>query len=88
MSLVKSYRICYSFSMKVLNYTVYLQKAEEGGFIVSAPALPGCSTQGETKEEALAMIKDAMEGYIASLKKHREPIPTNKAEIEKVSVSV
>ena len=88
MSLVKSSRICYSFSMKVLNYNVYLQKAEEGGFIVSAPALPGCSTQGETKEEALAMIKDAIEGYIASLKKHREPIPTDKAEIEKVSVSV
>ncbi|OGY25290.1 MAG: hypothetical protein A2Z11_02915 [Candidatus Woykebacteria bacterium RBG_16_43_9] len=74
--------------MKVLNYNVYLQKAEEGGFIVSAPALPGCSTQGETKEKALAMIKDAIEGYIASLKKHREPIPTDKAEIEKVSVSV
>ena len=88
MSLVKSSRLCYSFTVKILNYNVYLQKAEEGGFIVSAPALPGCSTQGETKEEALAMIKDAIEGYIASLKKHREPIPTDKAEIEKVSVSV
>ncbi|MEX0621486.1 MAG: type II toxin-antitoxin system HicB family antitoxin [Candidatus Woykebacteria bacterium] len=74
--------------MKVLNYTVYLQKAPEGGYIISAPALPGCTSQGETKDEALSMIKDAIEGYIASLKKHREPIPTDKAEIEKVSVSV
>ena len=88
MSLVKSSRLCYSFTMKVLNYTVYLQRADEGGFIVSAPALPGCRTQGDTKEEALAMIKDAIEGYIISLRKHGEPIPTDKAEIEKVSVQV
>ena len=88
MSLVKSSRLCYSFTVKILNYNVYLQKAEEGGFIVSAPALPGCSTQGETREEALTMIKDAIEGYIVSLRKHGEPIPTDKAEIEKVSVQV
>ena len=74
--------------MKVLNYTVYLQPADEGGFIVSAPALPGCATQGETREEALTMIKDAIEGYIASLKKHGESVPTDISEIEKVSVSV
>ena len=74
--------------MKVLNYTVYLQKAEEGGYIVSAPALVGCVTQGETKEEALEMIKDAIEGYISSLKKHGETIPSEKGEVEKVSVSV
>ena len=88
MSLVKSSRLCYSFTVKILNYNVYLQKAEDGGFIVSAPALPGCSTQGETREEALTMIKDAIEGYIVSLRKHGEPIPTDKAEIEKVSVQV
>ncbi|MEX0617152.1 MAG: type II toxin-antitoxin system HicB family antitoxin [Candidatus Woykebacteria bacterium] len=74
--------------MKVLNYTVYLQKAEEGGYVVSAPALPGCTTQGGTKEEALQMIKDAIEGYIASLKKHGEAVPQETGEIEKVSVSV
>lgn len=60
--------------MKVLDYAVYLQKAEEGGYTVSAPALPGCTTQGETKEEALEMIKDAIEGYITSLQKHEEKV--------------
>lgn len=74
--------------MKIHDYTVYLQKAEEGGYIVSAPALPGCVTQGETKEEALEMIKDAIEGYIVSLKKHGEPIPEDVTTVEKVSVSV
>jgi len=80
--------ICYSFTMKVLNYTVYLQKAPDGGYVVSAPALAGCVTQGESRQEALEMIKDAISVYIASLKKHGENIPTDTAEIEKVSVSV
>ncbi|HXF04051.1 MAG TPA: type II toxin-antitoxin system HicB family antitoxin [Blastocatellia bacterium] len=71
-------------------FLVYLEPAEEGGYIVSAPALPGCVTQGETKEEALAMIKDAISGYIASLRKHGEPLPANyeAAEFEVVEVKV
>jgi predicted RNase H-like HicB family nuclease len=56
-------------------YVVYLEPAEEGGYIVSCPDFPGCVTQGESAEEALAMIKDAIEGYIFSLKKHGEAVP-------------
>jgi antitoxin HicB len=57
-------------------FYVYLEPAEEGGYIVSAPALPGCVTQAETKEEALEMIKDAIRGYIASMRKHGDPLPS------------
>jgi antitoxin HicB len=57
-------------------FLVYLEPAEEGGYIVSAPALPGCVTQGETKGEALTMIQDAIRGYIASLRKHGESLPS------------
>lgn len=78
----------YNLLVKILDYTVYLQKAPEGGYIVSAPALVGCVTQGETREVALEMIKDAIEGYVASLKKHGEVVPTEVGQIEKVSVSV
>ena len=68
-------------------YLVYLQPAEEGGYIVSCPALPGCVTQGETVEEALEMVRDAIEGYIESLRKHGEPVPPGlEDEIEKVEV--
>ena len=56
-------------------YIVCIEQAEEGGYIVSCPALPGCVTQGETLGEALTMIKDAIAGYITSLEKHGEPIP-------------
>ena len=55
-------------------YLVYIEPAEEGGYIASCPTLPGCVTQGETVEEALAMIRDAISGYIESLKKHGEPV--------------
>lgn len=44
-------------------------------FIVECPNLPGCVSQGKTRKEALKNIKDAIKGYLESLKKHREPIP-------------
>jgi antitoxin HicB len=61
-------------------FLVYLEVAEEGGYIVSCPQLPGCVTQGETVEEALAMIKDAIQGYITSMQKHGEPAPPSLEE--------
>jgi predicted RNase H-like HicB family nuclease len=41
------------------------------------PALPGCVTHGRTLMEAKAMAQDAVSGYVASLKKHGEPVPTD-----------
>ena len=68
-------------------FLVYLEPAEEGGYIVSCPQLSGCVTQGETVDEALAMIKDAIQGYIASLQEHGEPIPPSLEErVERVEV--
>lgn len=60
---------------KVFKYTAIFEPAEEGGYVVYVPALPGCVTEGDTLEEAMEMVKDAITGYIASLKKHNEPIP-------------
>ena len=71
-----------------MTYKVVLEPSIEGGYTVSVPALPGCRSQGETKEEALANIKEAIEGYIQSLKKHGEPIPRNKEEIYDIKVAV
>jgi antitoxin HicB len=58
-----------------MQYRVMIEVDEDGMFIAECPALPGCVSQGTTREEALANIKDAMAGYLASLKKHGEPIP-------------
>ena len=68
-------------------YVVYLEKAEEGGFVVSCPHFSGCVTQGETVEEALDMIKDAIKGCIVSATQHGEPIAPGISEvIEKIEV--
>ena len=68
-------------------FVVYLEPAEEGGYVVSCPQLPGCVTQGETVQESLDMIRDAIQGYIASLQKHGEPIPPSLEEsIERAEV--
>ena len=49
-----------------MNYKVRLQKTEEG-YSVSCPGLPGCWSQGETEEEALANIRDAIQEYLAAV---------------------
>ena len=68
-------------------YIVYLEPAEEGGIIVTCPHFPGCVTQGETAKEAVEMVKDAIVGYIASLKKNGDPIPPGIGGIiEKIEV--
>jgi antitoxin HicB len=58
-----------------VKYRVLIEQDEDGVFVASVPSLPGCHSQGKTRKEALANVKDAIDGYIASLKKHREPIP-------------
>lgn len=60
---------------KILRYTAIFEPAEEGGYTVTVPALPGCVTEGDTFEEAVKMAKDAVNGYLASLAKHGEFLP-------------
>ena len=45
-------------------YRVIVHEAEEGGFWVEADGLPGCVSQGETKEETLENVKDAIQGWL------------------------
>ena len=49
--------------------------AEEGGYIVSVPELPGCVSEGETFEQAWDMIQDAMAGWLHVAAKHGDPMP-------------
>ncbi|MBI5378717.1 MAG: type II toxin-antitoxin system HicB family antitoxin [Nitrospirae bacterium] len=68
-------------------YRVLLEPDEEGGFAVWVPALPGCVSQGETREEALANIQEAIQCYLESCLKHGEEIPEEDA-LEEVTVEV
>jgi antitoxin HicB len=58
-----------------MRYRVIIEQDEDGVFVVECPTLPGCISQGATRDEAVVNIKDAIEGYIASLEKHGEAVP-------------
>jgi predicted RNase H-like HicB family nuclease len=77
--------------MVALNYTftVVLEPDDDsGGFAVHIPALPGCHTQGDTREEAIAMAQDAITVYIESLLANNEPIPVEIAPTGPVLITV
>jgi antitoxin HicB len=65
--------------MNQFTYTIRIEPADEGGYIVTVPALPGCVTQGETYEEAVAMAQDCIEGFLEALAKAGQPIPREPA---------
>ena len=71
-----------------IDYVVVLEPDAEGkGYVAFCPTLPGCFSQGDTREEALANIKEAIEAYIESLKKDGLPIPVS-VRPEIVSVKI
>jgi predicted RNase H-like HicB family nuclease len=53
-----------------MKFRVIITQDEDGFYVAEVPALPGCISQGKTREEALENIKDAIAGYLFSLKKH------------------
>ena len=63
-----------------MRFRIIIEQDEDGVFVAECPSLPGCISQGKTRKEAVANIKDAIEGYLASLKKHNEPIPPSISE--------
>ena len=56
----------------LMKYRVLIQQDEDGMFVAKCPSLPGCISQGKTREESLVNITDAVNGYLQSLKKHNE----------------
>ncbi|MBI4322617.1 MAG: type II toxin-antitoxin system HicB family antitoxin [Chloroflexi bacterium] len=61
---------------------------EEGGYVVSVPALPGCNTEGETIEEAISNAREAIEGYLLSLKDLGRPIPEERKHPQAIVIEV
>lgn len=57
-----------------MKYRVLIEQDEDGMFIIEVPALPGCISQGKTREEALQNIQEAITAYLESLKARGEPI--------------
>ena len=72
-----------------MEYTIVLDPAEGGeGYTVLVPALPGCITQGRTREEAIERAKEAIAAYIESLQADGEPVPEETLPVEVFKVAV
>ena len=71
----------------LMKYTVIIEKGRESGFVAHVPVLKGCVSQGETKHEALANAKEAIEVYIDALLEDGLPVPTEEDK-ELVEVEV
>lgn len=61
--------------MKEYTFTVVLEREEDGGYHAFCPALHGCHTQGDSYDEAIENIKDAIRLYLESLEAHGEKVP-------------
>ncbi|HEX7955414.1 MAG TPA: type II toxin-antitoxin system HicB family antitoxin [Pyrinomonadaceae bacterium] len=58
-----------------MKYRVLIEQDEDGMFVAEVPSLPGCISQGGTRAEALANIREAIGVYLESLEAHGEPVP-------------
>jgi predicted RNase H-like HicB family nuclease len=58
----------------------FIYPGEDGYCVAEVPSLPGCISQGATKEEAAANIKEAIEGYIKALNEDNLPVPEERFE--------
>ena len=63
---------------------IYLEKSEEGGYTVTVPSLPGCISEGDTKEEAIKNIKEAIELYLEP----NEEIPAHNPNLEELELAI
>jgi antitoxin HicB len=61
--------------MRALDFKVLLEPDEDGGYVVVCPSLPGCYSQGDSIEEALANIREAIELSLEDMQEHGEPLP-------------
>lgn len=56
-------------------YTVVIEQADDGSFGVYVPDLPGCVSTGDTRDEALEMIREAIRGHLEVLRDHGDEVP-------------
>lgn len=75
--------------MSTYEYTIILHPdEEEGGYTVTVPSLPGCVTQGETIEEAIAMARDAIRLHVETLAADGQPIPAEGEHPQAIVITV
>jgi predicted RNase H-like HicB family nuclease len=67
---------------------VLLYTDEDGNWIAEVPSLPGCGSDGTTREEALERVKEAVQGYVEALLEDNLPVPEDLPNLEVVTVTI
>ncbi|MSQ41326.1 MAG: type II toxin-antitoxin system HicB family antitoxin [Dehalococcoidia bacterium] len=70
-----------------MEYSVVIHQAEEGGYWVEVPALPGCYSQGETLEETMGNVREAIPLYLEMFQEEGTPPPQDTDVVYRVEVS-
>lgn len=73
--------------MATYRYTIILEREVDGGYHAYCPALKGCHSQGDTVDEAVDNIREAMEVYLESIEAHGDPVPHEDLLIKPVEVA-
>ncbi|HEY7059946.1 MAG TPA: type II toxin-antitoxin system HicB family antitoxin [Chloroflexota bacterium] len=71
-----------------MRYSVVLLPEDDGRFTATVPALPGCVTFGNSPDQALERVRDAITQYVASLEAHGEPVPEEHGQVQVALVEV
>ncbi len=74
--------------MKDYHFTIILEPEEGGGYHVFCPILKGCHSHGDTIEEAMENIREAISLYVESLRAHSEPVPEEDFLIKPIRVAL
>ena len=73
-------------SKQIYNYTVLLEKEQHGGYHAFCPVLKGCHSQGDSFEETIENITEAIELYIESLIADNQPVPKEDLIVKPLSI--
>lgn len=71
-----------------MRYTAIFEAQPDGGYHVSCPALPGCHSEGDTLDDAIANIREAITVYLESLQAHGEAFPVEDILIKPLDIAV
>ncbi|MGQ9533442.1 MAG: type II toxin-antitoxin system HicB family antitoxin [Desulfotomaculales bacterium] len=71
-----------------MEYTVIIHSAEEGGYWAEVPALPGCYSQGESIEETICNVREAIEAHLEALREEGEEPPAEEPVVGTFRVAV
>jgi predicted RNase H-like HicB family nuclease len=72
---MESRRVAREKRSQDMKYRVLIEQDEDGVYVAEVPSLPGCISQGQTREEAVEGIREAIAAYLESLEAHGDPIP-------------